>query len=179
MARFSSLSLFRRISGGGSRRQVMASPRYVPRASVQSNRGPIVSRNNPVATRHYANVNNMLNNRMYTKGYAVASPSGYGEAHNQMRGLVHMGEGFRGRVLNAMNRDFAMRNRPPIIVTRPRVGGATRVVGATGGQVGGVVNNSWRAQQNNAGLGRNKRYSRGMSQFAINNSANSGLNRMR
>ena len=177
MARASSVSLFRAISGGGSRQQVMASPRYVPRASVQMNRGPIVSRNNPVAVNHYANVNNMLNNRMYTRGYAVASPRGYDESHNQMRRLVHMGEGFRGSVRDAMNADLIRQrnqaNQPPIIITRPRV------AGATGGQVGGVVNNSWRSQQNNAGLGRNKGYSKGMSQFAINNSANSGLNRMR
>jgi hypothetical protein len=175
MARASSASLFRAISGGGSRQQVMASPRYVPRASVQMNRGPIVSRNNTVAVNHYANVNNMLNNRMYTRGYAVASPRGYDDSHNQMRNLVHMGEGFRVSVRDAMNRDLAMRNRPPIIITRPRA------VGATGGQpgaTGGVVNNSWRAQQNNAGLGRNRGYSSGMSQFAIN-SANSGLNKMR
>jgi len=177
--RSSSASLFRAISGGGSRQQVMASPRYVPRASVQMNRGPIVSRNNPVAVNHYANVNNMLNNRMYTRGYAVASPRGYDDSHNQMRNLVHMGEGFRGSVRDAMNRDLARQrnqaNQPPIIITRPRA------VGATGGQpgaTGGVVNNSWRAQQNNSGLGRNRGYSSGMSQFAIN-SANSGLNRMR
>ena len=142
------------------------------------NRGPIVSRNNPVAVNHYANVNNMLNNRMYTRGYAVASPRGYDESHNQMRSLVHMGEGFRVSVRDAMNRDLAMRNRPPREVIRTITRPSTGRVNLVGGQ-NPSNNDAWRAQQNNAGLGRNRGYSSGMSQFAINNSANSGLNRMR
>ena len=178
MARASSVSFFRAISGGGSRQQVMASPGYVPRASVQMNRGPIVSRNNPVAVNHYANVNNMLNNRMFTKGYAVASPRGYDESHNQMRNLVHIGEGFRGSVRDAMNADLAMRNRPPKVITRTITRPSTGRVNLVGGQQA-YQNNAWRDQQNSAGLGRNRGYSSGMSQFAINNSANSGLNRMR
>lgn len=141
--------------------------------------GPQISRNNPVAVNAFRNFDTMANNRTFTRGFAHPTASGYTEAHDQMRSLVHMGEGFRVSVRDAMNRDLARQrnqaNQPPIIITRPRA------VGATGGQpgaTGGVVNNSWRAQQNNSGLGRNRGYSGGMSQFAIN-SANSGLNRMR
>ena len=120
----------------------------------------------------------MANNRMFTKGFAHPSAGGYSEAHQNMRNLVHMGEGYRVSVRDAMNRDLAMRNRPPREVIRTITRPSTGRVNLVGGQ-NPSNNDAWRAQQNNAGLGRNRGYSSGMSQFAINNSANSGLNRMR
>ena len=177
MARASSASLFRAISGGGSRQQIMSSPRYVPRASVQTNRGPMVSRNNPVAVRHFQNTNTMLNNRSFTRGFNNPSPSGYNEGFHQMRGLVHLGEGHRVRVRDAMNADLRRQmNEPRKVITIMRPGGGIRGGGGAGGVVG---NQAWRAQQN-AGLGRNKGYSQGMNRFAINSSGGSaGLNKMR
>ena len=145
---------------------------------VVQNSGPRVSQNNPVAVQAYRNFNTMADNRTFTRGYAHPSAGGYSDAHNQMRSLVHMGEGFRGSVRDAMNRDLAMRNRPPKVVTRTITRPSAGRVNLVGGQQA-YQNNAWRDQQNSAGLGRNRGYSNGMSQFAINNSANSGLNRMR
>ena len=140
--------------------------------------GPQISRNNPVAVNAFRNFDTMANNRTFTRGFAQPTASGYTEAHNNMRNLVHIGEGYRVSVRDAMNRDLAMRNRPPKEVIRTITRPSTGRVNLVGGQ-NPSNNNAWRAQQNNAGLGRNRGYSSGMSQFAINNSANSGLNRMR
>jgi len=147
-------------------------------ASRVSYSGPRASQNNPVAVQGFRNFDTMANNRMFTRGYAHPSTGGYNEAHNNMRSLVHMGEGFRVSVRDAMNRDLAMRNRPPkeVIrtITRPSSGRINLVGGRNQSN-----NDAWRAQQNNAGLGRNKGYSSGMQRFAINNSASAGLNQMR
>ena len=147
-------------------------------ANRNSYSGPIVSRNNPVAVQGFRNFDTMANNRTFTRGYAHPSTQGYSEAHNTMRNLVHMGEGYRVSVRDAMNRDLAMRNQPPKIVTRTITRPSTGRVNLVGGQQA-YQNNAWRDQQNSSGLARNRGYSSGMSQFAINNSANSGLNRMR
>lgn len=147
-------------------------------ANRNSYSGPRISQNNPVAVQGFRNFATMASNRMFTRGYAHPSADGYNEAHNQMRNLVHMGEGYRVSVRDAMNRDLAMRNRPPKVITRTITRPSTGRVNLAGGQQP-YQNNAWRDQQNSAGLGRNRGYSSGMSQFAINNSANSGLNRMR
>jgi hypothetical protein len=147
-------------------------------ANRNSYSGPIVSRKNPVAVQGFRNFDTMANNRTFTRGYAHPSTGGYNDSYNQMRTLVHIGEGHRVNVRDAMNRDLAMRNQPPKIVTRTITRPSTGRVNLVGGQQP-YQNNAWRDQQNSAGLGRNRGYSSGMSQFAINNSANSGLNRMR
>jgi hypothetical protein len=141
---------------------------------VVNNSGPRISQNNPVAVNAYRNYNTMADNRTFTRGYAHPSASGYTDDWNSMRNLVHMGEGYRVSVRDAMNRDLANRSGQTKVIykTRPSTG-----VNTSGGQV--VNQNAWRSQQNSSGLGRNRGYSNGMSQFAINNSANSGLNRMR
>jgi hypothetical protein len=181
---FSSM-MFNNIAGQGFRNsapvsfapvRIQQQPGYVQRVNQYS--GPMVSRNNPVAVNAFRNFDMMANNRMFTRGFAQPTASGYTEAHNNMRNLVHMGEGYRVSVRDAMNRDLAMRNRPPKVITRTITRPSTGRVNLAGGQQP-YQNNAWRDQQNSAGLGRNRRYSNGMSQFAINNSANSGLNRMR
>ena len=184
--RQSSVAIWNTISGQGYRNytpvqiqqpvRIQQQPGYVQRVAQYS--GPQISRNNPVAVNAFRNFDMMANNRLMTKGYAHPSASGYNEAHNTMRSLVHMGEGYRGSVRDAMNADLAMRNQPPKIVTRTITRPSTGRVNLVGGQQA-YQNNAWRDQQNSSGLGRNRGYSNGMSQFAINNSANSGLNRMR
>jgi hypothetical protein len=148
-------------------------------ANRNSYSGPIVSRNNPVAVQGFRNFDTMANNRTFTRGYAHPSTGGYNDSYNQMRTLVHIGEGHRVNVRDAMNRDLAMRRQPTKVIYKTRPGTSFTAGGfnPTSGQA--VNQNAWRSQQNSSGLGRNRGYSSGMSQFAINNSANSGLNRMR
>jgi len=184
---FSSM-MFNNIAGQGFRNsapafrpapapiRIQQQPGYIQRVNQYS--GPMASRNNPVAVNAFRNFDMMANNRMFTRGFAQPTASGYTEAYNNMRNLVHMGEGYRVSVRDAMNRDLAMRNRPPKEVIRTITRPSTGRINLVGGQ-NQRNNDAWRAQQNNAGLGRNRGYSSGMSQFAINNSANSGLNRMR
>lgn len=177
MARLSSQRMFINIGGGGTRHNpIRFQPGYIQRAS-NFQVTPRVSAGNPVAVRHFQNTNMMLNNRSFTRGFNNPSPSGYNEGFNQMRGLVHLGEGHRVRVRDAMNADLRRQmNEPRKVITIMRPGGGIRGGGGVGGAVG---NEAWRAQQN-AGLGRNKGYAQGMNRFAINSSGGSaGLNKMR
>lgn len=145
-------------------------------ASRVSYSGPRVSQNNPIAVQGFRNFDTMANNRLFTKGFAQPTAQGYSEAHNNMRNLVHIGEGYRGSVRDAMN---AQANAPTKVIYKTRPGTSFTAGGFNPASGQAVNQNAWRSQQNSAGLGRNRGYSNGMSQFAINNSANSGLNRMR
>lgn len=143
-----------------------------PRVGPSFYSGPRASQNNPVAVRAFSNFNNMANNRAFTRGFHHPNAGGYSEAYGNMRGMVNQG------IANNMGRKPSnqqpMQPQQVITIMKPRpFTGAT----TTGGQ---AVNKSWSAQpQNSAGLGRNRGYSSGMKQFAINSSANAGLNRMR
>lgn len=151
----------------------IARPAFIPQARVgpSAYMGPRVSQNNPVAVRAFSNFNNMANNRAFTRGFFHPNAGGYTEAYGNMRGMVNQG------IANNMGRkSSAQQPKQVITINRPS---APRVQGPTL-QGGVAVNNAWSAKQNNAGLGRNKRYSNAMSQFAINSSsASAGLNRMR
>lgn len=155
----------------------IARPAFIPASRVgpSAYMGPRVSRNNPVAVRSFSNFNNMANDRALTRGFFHPNAGGYTDSYGHMRTMVNQG------IANNMVRKPSATSAPqqqqqPQIITitkpRPFTGAIT-----TGGQ---AVNKTWSAQpQNSAGLGRNRGYSSGMKQFAINNSANSGLNRMR
>ena len=153
-------------------RSWISTPRFIPSARVgpSAYRGPIVSRNNPVLAQSFSNFNTMANNRALSRGVYAPNAGGYSEGYNSMR------RGVSGGVYNGGGGGMAQQPQQVITINRPS---AQRVQGPTL-QGGMAVNNSWSAQQNNAGLGRNKRYSNAMSQFAINSSsASAGLNRMR
>ena len=154
----------------------IARPAFIPQARVgpSAYMGPRVSQNNPVLVRSFQNFNNMANDRAFTRGFHHPNAGGYSDAYGHMRSMVNQGIA-TNMVRKSSNQQ--PQERQVITITRPstqRVQGPT----AMGGK---MINNAWSAQQNSAGLGRNRGYSNGMSKFAINNSysANAGLNRMR
>lgn len=139
--------------------------------------GPRASAGNAVARNFFRVVNNQNNLRSITKGPWVPSFGGVGIGAGrraQMRGQLNSVGAFQNAVMAN-----SARNRQTIVKYRDPRTGAVSDYPISRMNLGKFGSQGWRTQQNSSGQSRNKGYSSGMSQFAINAPSGVGLNKMR